>query len=682
MELTTPDAGIVVNDDCTYSLYSIIAGRKVWQAKDCPLLAVRDVAAKTVTPLKGKLSTPRGRIVLETAGPRQVRMTLQMEGNRLRARVDETAPPQADLPSRMRAALNDPPLQVLGGLFAMAADERAGFTLPIMEGIYVPASAAEVDATLRLYFVMGLSMGFWGVARAGRGTAVGFCDSAYAQFHLSGGAFGQRWTLESLRHPQGLPLELEVRLIAGEQPLDAAKEFRRYELEHKKLTPLSQRIASLPALGSLAGGANIKFINYVHRQGHPGNAEIAARDESFRRAYRFSEVADLCDRLRADGIDRATAIFWGWGADGYDRLHPDFLPACDWAGGDAALRAASDRIRAMGFTAGGHDNYQDIYEAAPSFGRGETVAVTPEGELQKGGFWSGGQCYIQCSAEANRFARRNLPLMKERYDWDALFIDTTTAAFFYECHNPQHPRSKEDNRRDKIELMEYARGLFGVFGSEAGQSWGAEFMDYWEGFLHIPLEQSGFNWWGKAMHARPLPIFGAVYRDVLLAYQHQSCSHRDGAPLLLLSSLRSAQPPYYFFEEGFYEKEAPYVRKSFEVLARLNRCTLDAVIVDHQWLTADGLVEQTTLSDGTVIVTNSSDKPFAGVVGRWEIELPAYGFFVHGPQMIAMNAARVGELRFASPQWTTLRREGGELITFSEKPLTDEQDKTLRAMME
>ena len=682
MELTSPLAGVVINEgDCTYSLYSIISGRKVWQAQDCPLLAARDVQAKTVSPVRGRVSERSGAIVFEAASPRSVRMTLRLADNRLRVRLDEQAPAAPDLPARMRAALQDPPLQILGGLFAMGPAEDAGFVLPIMEGIYVPASAVEVEATLRLYFVMGLSMGFWGVRRAGRGSVVGFCDSAYAQFHLSGGVAGQRWTLEAQRHPQGVPLEMEVRFIDGEQPLDAAAEFRRYELEHKKLTPLSKRAMSLPALNNLIGGANVKFVNYVHREGHAGNAEIAARDESFRRVNTFADVADLCGRLKQDGIDRVTAIFWGWGADGYDRLHPDFLPACPWAGGDQGLRVASDRIRAMGFTPGGHDNYQDIYQAAPSFGRGESVAVTHTGELQKGGFWAGGQCYIQCSAEANRFARRNLPLMKQQYDWDAMFIDTTTAAFFYECYSPGHPRSKEDDRNDKIELMEYARGLFGVFGSEAGQSWGAEFMDYWEGFLHIPLELSGFNWWGKAMGSRPLPIFGAVYRDVLLAYQHQSCPHCTKAPLIFLSSLRSAQPPYYFFEEGFYDKEAAYMRKSYEVLARLNRCTIDVVIVAHQWLSPDGLAEQTTLSDGTIIVTNSSDKPFAGPAGRWDIELPAYGFFVHGPQMAALYAHRVGGLRFDPPQWVTLRRDAGNLVLFSEAPLTAEQDSELKAMM-
>ena len=101
-----------------------------------------------------------------------------------------------------------------------------------------------------------------------------------------------------------------------------------------------------------------------------------------------------------------------------------------------------------------HDNYQDIYEAAPSFGAGESVGMTACGQLQLGGIWTGGQCYIQCSAEALRFALRNLPELKRRYGWDALFIDTTTAAHLYECYSDRHPRTREDDRQDKIALMD------------------------------------------------------------------------------------------------------------------------------------------------------------------------------------------------------------------------------------
>lgn len=620
------------------------------QARNIPVLAVNG------TPVTGQLTKTATGFTFRATAPRDVEVRATVTGNRLTLEIHEAPPPGATLPERMRAAASQPALQILPGLFALEPNAPGdGFVLPIQEGLWMPASSAEVQATLKLYFVMGLGMGFWAACRRGRGTIVGLCDHAYLQFTMDGGAHGQRWTPEWLRDPDGRPLRMEIAWVPGEHWLDAAKEFRRQEFAHKKLIPLSQR----PAAKNLIGGANIKFHNYSRRDGQPE-----------KKPYSFADVARTCRELKAAGIHRAMAIFWGWGFDGYDRLHPDFLPAHPGSGGDAGLRQASDEIRALGYSVGGHDNYQDIYEVAPSFGKGESVGVMPDGNLQKGGIWTGGQCYIQCSAEALRFARRNLPDMKRRYGWDALFIDTITAAHLYECYSDRHPRSREDERQDKIRLMDEARELFGLFGSEAGFSWGVEHMDYWEGVTLIPLEECGAKWWGEHMHARAVPIFGAVYRDVLTAYQHQSCGHAENAPLIFLASLRSGQPPFYWFTEGFYPQNAAYLRKSYEVLAHLHRLTVDATIDKHEWLSADGRVEKTTLTDSTEIVTNMSTKP----VAYRDVRLPGYGFYVRGPKIVAFHADEVAGLKFTPALWAVIR-EGS---VFTDRPVAADLSALLR----
>ena len=623
------------------------------QAQNLPWLAIGGAPVGTT-----RTDTADG-FVLRTAGVRTVELQVHLDGPRLRLELQEAPPAGATLPERMRAAAQAPALQVLPGLFAVAPDPPGdGLVLPIQEGMWVPASTAEVQATVKLDFVMGLAMGFWAACRRNRGTILGLSDNAYLQFQLQGGLAGLRWLPEWLRDPAGQPLRMEIAMLAGDHWLDAAREFRRSELSRKKLVPLSQR----PAVRNLVGGANIKFFNYARPEGQPAQ-----------RVASFAAVAERCQELKATGIDRAMAIFWGWGNDGYDRLHPDFLPANKWAGSDTGLRAASDAIRALGYSVGGHDNYQDIYQAAPSFGIGASVNVTIDGKLQPGGVWTGGPCYIQCSAEALRFAQRNLPEIKRRYGWDALFIDTTTAAQLYECYSERHPRTREEDRQDKIALMDYARQMFGTFGSEAGFSWGAEHMDYWEGILQIPLTKSGFHWWGNHLHARAVPIFGAVYRDVLLAYQHQSCSLAENAPLLFLAALRSGQPPYYFFDDGFWEKNASYVRKSYAVLAHLHRLTVDAIIMDHAWLTADGTVEQTTLTDGTTIVVNWSEQPYR--TEHWH--LPGHGFFVHGPKIVAFWAEAVGELTFAPALWACIRADA----VVTDRPIDSNQHQQLRDLL-
>ena len=216
--------------------------------------------------------------------------------------------------------------------------------------------------------------------------------------------------------------------------------------------------------------------------------------------------------------------------------------------------------------------------------------------------------------------------------------------------------------------------MFGAFGSEAGFSWGAPHMDYWEGVLQVPLMQAGFQWWASAMQARAIPVFGAVYRDVLMAYQHQAHSLAENAPLVFLASLRSGQPPYYFFDTSlFWEQNAGYVRKSYEVLAHLHRLTVDAVITGHAWLTADGTVEQTTLSDGTAIIVNWSTQPYAAS----EFRLPGNGFMVRGPKIVAFWAEEVAGLKFAPALWASIRSD----MLFTDRQINPDQQQQLRNLL-
>ncbi|MCX5658378.1 MAG: DUF5696 domain-containing protein, partial [Planctomycetota bacterium] len=622
--------------DATLSLWTRHGGDMQAQALHVPLLALRDPKSHQVQPLRGEIVRDGDGLVMRTVGPRAVEMRLRAGGAGLEVHITEPVPAGATLPERMRSAGQDPPLQILPGLFVLdPAQTDSGLALPICEGVWVPSSTAEIQRELVLHYVMGLVMGFWSVVRPGRGSVLGACNHAYLQFFAQGGPSGLRWTAEFLRDPQAHPLELDIRFIPGSDRLDPAREFRRLELERRGLEPLSTRAQRNPALANLLGGVNIKFLNYMHHEAFAGDANQGPCKESFHQVHRFDDVAQVCRRLKDEGIDRAMAIFWGWGLEGYDRRHPDYMPANEWAGGDEGLRAASTAIRELGFTVGGHDNYQDIYQAAPSFGQGESVLVKPDGQLHAGGFWAGGRCYIQCSGEALRFAQRNLPLMRERYPWNALFIDTTTAAHLYECHSDAHPRSREDERQDKRALMTLGKSLFGVFGSETGMSWAADLLDYWEGILLTPPEIANWWWWWVLLRGRPIPMFGAIYRDIALAHPHQSQGLRREAPLNFLMLLRSAQPPYYFFNDDFFPAQLDYIKQTYAVLAHLHRRTADEVIVSHAWLSDDTRVERTELSGGTRIYINSTDRPYSGEDAGLGFTLPAYGFLVRGPGFVA-----------------------------------------------
>jgi hypothetical protein len=88
----------------------------------------------------------------------------------------------------------------------------------------------------------------------------------------------------------------------------------------------------------------------------------------------------------------------------------------------------------------------------------------------------------------------------------------------------------------------------------------------------------------------------------------------------------------------------------------VHRDTINEVITRHQWLTDDGLLERTVLSDGTETLINQQDSPCDTLAGGMNVRLGAYGFFVRGRTMIAFLADRVGDLDLGAPTWAVVRR--------------------------
>ena len=69
--------------------------------------------------------------------------------------------------------------------------------------------------------------------------------------------------------------------------------------------------------------------------------------------------------MKSRGIERMW-LSGGAGVEGYDRLHPDFLPPNPELGGEKAFVEHTQQILDLSFAIGFHDNFTDIYEAAPS----------------------------------------------------------------------------------------------------------------------------------------------------------------------------------------------------------------------------------------------------------------------------------------------------------------------------
>jgi len=251
-------------------------------------------------------------------------------------------------------------------------------------------------------------------------------------------------------------------------------------------------------------------------------------------------------------------IMGGWIHRGYDNQHPDILPAAPECGGDAGLTACARRVRALGYLLGLHDNYQDIYRDSPSWDEA-LIMRRRDGSLAVGGRWAGGRACLTCAPKALELARRpqNLPAVFRLTHADAYFIDTTYAAGLQECFSPEHPLKRADDLRWKQALSDYARGVFGIFGSEDGREWAIPHADFFEGLAGV----SGREYHNPKLLAEvggvPVPLFELVYHDTIACYGKYGYDPAQAAGYLLRHALYGRPlhhhnvPPHLYWENPF-----------------------------------------------------------------------------------------------------------------------------------
>lgn len=255
--------------------------------------------------------------------------------------------------------------------------------------------------------------------------------------------------------------------------------------------------------------------------------------------FSFAETAETAEYIHNIlGIEKVMITFMGWGNRGYDHVHPDILPANPEAGGNEGLRDAVQRIRNLDYIVGLHDNYGDFYPDAPSFEE-KYILQQEDGQIRKGGIWWGGQCYLANPKYSLKFARRNLPWIKELFPLNYYYIDTTFAVPLNTDCNPDDPMDREGDMRRKQALCNFARETFGLFGSEEGVEWGVPVADYAESMLFQRTKRMS----GEVL----VPLFEMVYGDAISI--HEGDRTLPTTPTYVLDHLICAEMPQLIFNK-------------------------------------------------------------------------------------------------------------------------------------
>jgi hypothetical protein len=317
-------------------------------------------------------------------------------------------------------------------------------------------------------------------------------------------------------------LSLAVAGPAGEcelQPLgrggyvEIARAYRRWARAKGWLRTWAEKQRAFPGTGQILGATNFKPFVFSRTVGSSVYSPDG-KEHSFL-SYTFDEIARVAEHWRKDlQIDRASVTLAGWVNGGYDVRHPDVLPAAPECGGNEGLADAARRIKACGFLFGLHDNYQDMYADAASFGQ-SWLNKDAAGVSRMGGNWAGGQAWQVCAVKQVELAQRkatNLPEIARLFGPTSYFIDTVFAWPLVTCEDPAHPMARQDDLEWKSKLCLLAKQHMGIFGSEEGREWAVPCADYLEGL---------FGQQTDAAPGQAIPLFPLVYHDCVHIQTHQ-----------------------------------------------------------------------------------------------------------------------------------------------------------------
>jgi len=334
-------------------------------------------------------------------------------------------------------------------------------------------------------------------------------------------------------HPLGRGGYVEI--AQAYRPLAQAKGWRQTWAEKRRTYPTVDRM-----FGAM------DFKPFVLSRTVPSSRFSPDGQEHVYLGFTFDEVAQCAEHWGRDlGIERAFVVLAGWINGGYDVRHPDILPAAPECGGDAGLAAACGRIRACGYLVGLHDNYQDMYEDAPSWDV-KWLNKDAAGNPRMGGNWAGGQAWQVCAIEQVALAERpgtNLPRVEELFHPSIYFIDTVFAWPLVTCEDPAHPMSRADDLAWKTRLCLAAKQHFGLFGSEEGREWAVPCADYLEGlFSHQTASPVG----------TVIPLFPLVYSDCVQIMTHQGDRIGPGDEKKIADHILFAEMPLPSFGNHLY----------------------------------------------------------------------------------------------------------------------------------
>jgi hypothetical protein len=478
--------------------------------------------------------------------------------------------------------------------FDFGAEPGHGYTvLPRMQGTLVPAGQTIRLATGQV-LERDAYMPLYGQVRDGTGYAAIFDTPYDAKYALDGDRVIPLWipSLAEMRYARRM-------LFRFREACDynvIAKCYRAYVRERGRLVTLREKAARNPAVERLVGCAVIHEGIATHIS--PGS-DYYSKDDPAKNDYytSFDTRAEQLRALRAKGLEKGYTHFDGWGAHGYDNLHPSPFPPHEGAGGADGMRRLSETCRELGYIFGIHDQYRDYYYDGPDFSFDEAI-LNGDGSHPFCSIWYGGPHSYLCSARAIDYVRRNYAEFERLgIRIDASYLDVFSVVGMDECFSKEHPVTREQCAQNRCRCLDILtdRGIIPSSEEILDCILPSQVLCH-----HAPYFTSNLGASDAVSVGIPIPLLGLVYHDCVVIPWIGLPGRKGGwgipgTDCAYTHAILNGGPVYCPITAS--EETVAAVKAACASAGRLAYCEM----LRHEFIDGDLRRQRTTYSDGTVI---------------------------------------------------------------------------------
>ena len=388
---------------------------------------------------------------------------------------------------------------------------------------------------------------------------------------------------------------------------DLCKIYRNYVIEKGRFKSLAEKAVKTPSIDQLIGSA---FLHKGIKTQVMTNSDFydAENPDKNNHLTPFSVRTEEIKKFHELGVEKLYLHLDGWAEPGYDNQHPDYLPACEKAGGWKAMKELSDTMHECGYLFGIHDQYRDYYYAAKTFDENFATRLA-DGTIPSHARWAGGPQTYLCATQAPFYVKRNFTeIMDNGIKLDCAYLDVFTCNEGDECSHPWHKMTRRECYEYRNAFFEYLLSKGILPSSEEVNDWAIPSLV----FCHYAPYDFMLDRPGSPKKGIPVPLFNLVYHDCLIEpWMMDKVSEEED--YMLYAVLNGGAP--YLVRDGAYQNTDGSFAGGVEITIedQIKRCKVvsdlhekvaKCEMVRHEMVDGNPEVQRTTFADGTVVTVD------------------------------------------------------------------------------